>query len=68
MTTREDIKSLLARESYTITQMADKMTQKTGKKYTVKSISQKLTNNTLKYEEFKILIEILGYKIKIEKD
>lgn len=68
MTTREDIKSLLAQESCTITQMAEKMTQKTGKKYTVKSISQKLTNNTLKYEEFKIITEILGYKIKIKKD
>lgn len=67
MTTREDIKSLLAKESYTITKMAEELTRKTGIKYTVKGISQKLTNNTLKYEEFKMITEILGYKIKLEK-
>ncbi len=68
MATREDIKSLLARESFTITKMAQEMTNKTGKNYTVKTISQKLTNNTLRYDEFKSIIEILGYKIKLEKE
>lgn len=68
MSTREDIKSLLAKESYTITQIADILSNTTGKKYTVKTISQKLTNNTLRYDEFKKIIEILGYKIKLIKN
>ena len=67
MTVKEDIKSLLARESYTITDMAKDLMTKTGKKYTVKTLSQKLTNGTLRYEEYKNIIEILGYKIELVK-
>ena len=65
MTVKEDIKSLLARESCTITDMAMKLTEKTGRKYTIKSLSQKLTNSTLRYDEYKNIIEILGYKIDL---
>ena len=67
MSTREDIKSLLAKESYTITKIAKVMTEKTGKKYTVKGLSQKLTNNTLRYDEYKLMVEILGYEINLVK-
>ena len=67
MTIKEDIKSLLAKESYTITNIAEKLTQKMGKKYTVKTLSQKLTNGTLRYDEYKNIIEILGYKINLER-
>lgn len=65
MTVKEDIKSLLAKDSWTITKMAERMTEKTGKTYTVKTLSQKLTNSTLKYDEFKIMVDILGYKIEL---
>lgn len=65
MTVKEDIKSLLAKDSWTITKMAEKMTEKTGKNYTVKTLSQKLTNSTLKYDEYKIIVDILGYKIEL---
>lgn len=67
MTVKEDIKSLLAKESYTLTSIAKKMSDKTGKIYNVKTLSQKLTNSTLRYEEFKLITEILGYEIKLEK-
>jgi hypothetical protein len=67
MTTREDIKSLLAKEGFTITKLAEKLTEKTGKKYDVNGISQKLARNTLRYEEFKLITEILGYEIKLLK-
>lgn len=65
MTVKEDIKSLLAKESCTITDMAEKLTAKTGKKYTVKTLSQKLTNGTLRYDEYKNIIDILGYEISL---
>ena len=65
MTVKEDIKSLLAKESYTITDMAKELTERTGKKYTIKTLSQKLTNGTLRYDEYKNIIEILGYKIDL---
>ena len=53
MTVKEDIKSLLTKESWTITKMAEKMSVVTGKKYSVKTLSQKLTNGTLRYDEYK---------------
>ena len=67
MTVKEDIKSLLAQESWTITKMAEEMSDKTGKKYSIKTLSQKLTNGTLRYDEYKTIIEILGYRIKLER-
>ena len=67
MTTREDIKSLLAKESVTITRLAEEMTAETGKSYTVKGISQKLSRNTLRYDEFKLIVKILGYEINLRK-
>jgi len=67
MTVKEDIKSLLAKESYTITDMAKELAQKTGKKYSVKTLSQKLTNGTLRYEEYKNIVNILGYEISLIK-
>ena len=66
MTVKEDIKSLLAKESWTITRMAQEMSKKTGKKYSIKTLSQKLTNGTLRYDEYKNIIDILGYEIKLE--
>ena len=67
MTVKEDVKSLLAKESWTITKMAEKMSERTGKNYTIKSLSQKLTNGTLRYEEYKLMVGILGYNIKLER-
>ncbi len=67
MTVREDIKSLLAKESWTITKMAQEMKNRTGKSYTVKSLSQKLTNGTLRYDEYKVIVNILGLEIKLER-
>lgn len=68
MAVREDIKSLLAKECYTMTQMAEKLTEQTGKKYTVQTLSQKLVNNTLRYDEYKNIVGILGYTIQLTKD
>ncbi|MBQ9688915.1 LLM class flavin-dependent oxidoreductase [bacterium] len=64
MGTREDIKSLLAKEGFTLTKMAELMTLKMAKKYTLKDLSQKLKNDTLRYEEFKVMLDILGYTIE----
>ena len=67
MTAREDVKSILAKENMTITELAEKMSDETGKNYTVKGISQKLSRNTLRYDEFKLIVKILGYEINLKK-
>lgn len=68
MAVREDIKSLLAKECCTMTQIAENLTEHTGKKYTVQTLSQKLVNNTLRYDEYKNIVEILGYTIHLVKN
>ncbi|MBQ7287979.1 MAG: hypothetical protein IJW73_09480 [Candidatus Gastranaerophilales bacterium] len=67
MAVREDVKQLLARENRTITWLAEEMTKLSNKKYTLKSISDKLARKTLQYEEFILILKILNYKMKFEK-
>ena len=64
---REDVKQLLARENRTITWLAEEMTKLSNKKYTLKSISDKLARKTLQYEEFILILKILNYEMKFEK-
>lgn len=67
MSVREDLKILLVKEKMTLTELAKEAELQSGKKYTVHSLSQKLVNSSMKYDEMKFLAEILGYKIKFEK-
>lgn len=47
--------------------LAELMQQKTGYPYNLKVISDKLARKTLKYEEFKVIADILGYDIELKK-
>ena len=67
MSVREDVKQLLARENRTMTWLAQEMTNISGKKYTMKSMSDKLARKTLQYEEFTLIVKILNYDIRFEK-
>lgn len=67
MNIRNQIKYLLFKENSSITQIAEELTKKTGKQYTLKSLSQKLSRGMLRAEEFKLILEILGYEIKVVK-
>ena len=67
MSIREEIKSLLAKENITLTELAKEISAKTNKKITVYSLSQKLLRDSMKHNEVKELLDFLGYKIKIEK-
>ncbi len=67
MSVKEDVKQLLAKEGKTMTWLAAQMTQESGKKYTMKSISDKLARKTMQYEEFMMILKILDYTIKFEK-
>lgn len=68
MNLRENIKSLLALENVTLTKIAEEMTKRTGKNYSMHNLSQKLSRKTIKFEEIILICEILGYKIKFEKE
>ncbi len=67
MSVKEEVKTLLAKEATTMVALAKKMTEISGKKYTMKSISDKLARKTLKYEEFSLILKILGYSVEYKK-
>lgn len=67
MSVREEVKFLLAKEAMTMKTLAEKMKEKTNYPYNLKVISDKLARRTLKYEEFRQILEILGYEIEYKK-
>lgn len=67
MSVREDLKILLVKEKMTLTELAKEAGKVSGKNYTVHTLSQKLINSSMKYDELKFLAEVLGYRIKFEK-
>ncbi|MBR1425696.1 hypothetical protein IJ579_09070 [bacterium] len=67
MSVREDVKFLLAKEAMTMKHLAEIMKEKTGYPYNMKVISDKLARKTLKYEEFRVILDILDYDIEYKK-
>jgi hypothetical protein len=67
MASKEDIKMLLAKENVTLIELARGLSAKTGQNYTLKGLSRKLAIDSLKYSEFKNIVEVLGYKIELVK-
>lgn len=67
MGVREDIKVLLSRENWTMTEVARELSGKLNKEYTQSNLSHKLSNKTLRYEEAKLIGDILGYDLTFVK-
>lgn len=68
MSVKEDVKMLLAKEARTMTWLAAEMSKLSGKKYTMKSISDKLARRTLQYEEFMLILRALNYSAEYKKN
>lgn len=64
---RRIIKSLLSYNGMTIKKLAQLMSEKTGKSYTLASLSSKLKIQSLSLYEAYIIAEILGYELKFDK-
>ena len=58
-----EIKNLAAERDMTLTALAQKMSEKMGKRYSLASLSQKLRNGTIPYREVRLISEILEYRI-----
>ncbi len=66
MSSRETVKILLLKRNMTITKLAEKMTEATGRKYSRQSLSSKISRSALKYDEVELIAKILNYNIIIE--
>lgn len=67
MGVREDIKVLLSRENWTMTELVAEMNKRTGKDSSRSNFSHKLGQKTLRYEEAKLIGDILGYDLTFVK-
>lgn len=68
MNTREEVKIMLTSKGMTITELAKRMTEISGKNYSQSLISHKLASESLRYSEMKLICKILGYRIYIDFD
>ena len=63
----ELIRLLLTKEQMTQKQLADLLTQKTGKSCVQSGLSRKLNKGTITFNEVMTIIDILGYEIDLKK-
>ena len=68
MNVREEVKIMLGSKCMTLTELAKRMTELSGKKYTQSLLSHKLADESLKYIEMKMICKILNYRIYIDID
>jgi hypothetical protein len=65
---REQIKSILAKENIMMKELATELGKVLNKHYTLDNLSKKLKNGTIAYNQVVLIADILGYKIKFEKE
>lgn len=68
MKVRDEVKIMLMSKCMTITELAKRMTELSGKNYSQSLLSHKLKNESLRYSEMKLICKILGYRIYIDFD
>lgn len=63
MDTRNEIKMLAAKKGITLTYLANYLSNRTNKKYSLDLLSKKLKANSIRYTEMKIIAEALGMEL-----
>lgn len=66
MSIKEDIKMLLAKKAMTMTELAKRLSND-DIQVTVQSISKKLSKRTIKFEEVRKILDVLGYDIEYKE-
>ena len=64
---KEVIKILLSRTQTRQKDLAQILTEKTGKKYTAGSLAQKIARGTISYNEVVLIADMLGFDININQ-
>ncbi|OGH97640.1 MAG: hypothetical protein A2104_09795 [Candidatus Melainabacteria bacterium GWF2_32_7] len=63
-----EVKKLAIDNAVTLTFLAEGISKKKGKHYSVQNLSAKLKKGTVNLNELSMIMEILGYKIKFQKE
>lgn len=67
MTSKNELKILIMKEALTVKKLAELLSKKTGKRYTQRSLQNKIFLSSLNYDEMETIANMLGYDIKIVK-
>lgn len=63
-----EIKKIAIDNAVTLTYLAEEISKKKEKPFSVQNLSAKLKKGTANLNELSIIMELLGYKIKFEKE
>ncbi len=66
MNIKEEIKVIIARRGTTLKKVCEELSNLTGKYYSYNNISNKLRNETIRFNEVQKIFEILNYKLIYE--
>jgi len=64
---RNEIKALVASSGWTMVDIVKVLNEKYGTDTTSQNLSNKLSRETIKYKEVKLIAEIIGYKLEWTK-
>lgn len=67
MSIYEELKSTLAYEATTMTKVAKLLKENKNRNLSMNNLSRKLRTKTIKYEEVRDILDVLGYDIKFVK-
>lgn len=67
MSIYEALKSTLAYEATTMTKVAKLLKENKNRNLSMNNLSRKLRTKTIKYEEVRDILDVLGYDIKFVK-
>ena len=63
MALKDDLKALIIKSGWTMTQVVDELNRKYDRNTSVQNFSSKLKRESLKYTEVEEILEIIGYQI-----
>ena len=67
MSIYEELKSTFAYEATTMTKVAKLLKENKNRNLSMNNLSRKLRTKTIKYEEVRDILDVLGYDIKFVK-
>lgn len=63
MTLKDELKALIIKSGYTMTQVVEELNKKYNRNTSVQNFSAKLKRESLKYTEVEEVLDIIGYSI-----
>lgn len=64
MSIMNDLKKVLLDVDVSLTELAEALSKKLGKRYSMQNLSNKLRNETITYREMLVIASILGYNLR----